>query len=308
MLNWVMFGALGLIWGSSFLLIKIGVVELGPFPLVAVRLGLAAIAFALLLAVLRRQLPRDAKTWRSLALIGLTNTFIPFLLITWGEQSIDSGLAGVLNGTVPLFSMVMAHYALTDDKIHFGKVVGLIGGFIGVVILALRSADPTQTNSLEGQVAIMLAALSYAFSAVYIRRNLRHVDSMTTAGVTLSIGAVYTVVVYGVLLTLGQLAPPPALSGISTNALLAVIVLALLNTFVAYILAFRLIRTWGASRSTTVTYLMPPVSLTLGIIFYNEAFDLRLVLAAALIIGGVLMANLWKPAPRSLPTPATAKS
>jgi drug/metabolite transporter (DMT)-like permease len=290
MINWLLFGLLGLIWGSSFLLIKVSVGEFGAFPLVAIRIGLASVAFIVTLIVMRRKLPTDLKTWLSLTFVGITNTALPFLLITWGEETIDSGLAGVLNGTVPLFSMVIAHFALADDKIHFGKIIGLIGGFAGVVLLALRSSDPSQQNSLEGQGAVLLAAVFYAISAVFIRRNLRHIEPMVTAGTTLTFGAVFTI-----LATLLFVRPLPDLTQISTQAIIAVITLGLLNTFVAYILYFHINYVWGASRSTTVTYLMPPVSLTLGILFYNEAFDIRLVIAAALIIGGVLMANLWKP-------------
>jgi drug/metabolite transporter (DMT)-like permease len=301
MLNWFLFGLLGLIWGSSFLLIKIAVDDFGPLPLVTVRLGLAAAAFVVVLLTVRRPLPRDRKTWLSLALLGLTNTTLPFLLITWGEQSIDSGLAGVLNAAVPLFSMVMAHFALQDDKMHFGKVFGLIMGFIGVVILALRTADPTHQNSVAGQVAVLLAGVSYAFSAVYLRRNLWHVESVVTAGTTLAFGAVYTLVAMLLLVN-----PLPTLAAIPSDAILAAVALGLLNTFIAYILFFRIIRAWGASRSTTVTYLMPPVSLTLGILFYGEVFDIRLVVAAVLIIGGVLMANLWKPAVRQAATASAA--
>lgn len=302
MLNWILFGLLGLIWGSSFLLIKIGVVDFGPFPLVATRVGLASIAFIITLLALRKPLPRDRRTWLILALIGLTNTALPFLLITWGEQTIDSGLAGVLNSTVPLFSVIIAHLALKDDKIHFGKIMGLIGGFTGVLILALRSADPTHVNSVWGQVAVVLAAICYAFSVVIIRANLRHLDSMVTAGTTITFGAIYTLIATFIIVH-----PLPNLSQLPVNSVIAVVVLGLLNTFVAYILNFRLIKAWGASRSTTVTYLMPPISLMLGILFGNEQFDIRLVIAAVLIIGGVLLANLWKPAnPRVVV--ATAKT
>jgi drug/metabolite transporter (DMT)-like permease len=300
MLNWILFGLLGLIWGSSFLLIKIGVGDFGAFPLVATRIGLAAVAFIITLIVLRKQLPRDRKTWLTLALIGLTNTALPFLLITWGEESIDSGLAGVLNSSVPLFSVIIAHFALKDDKIHLGKIIGLICGFAGVLILALRTSDPNHVNSIGGQVAVVLASVCYAFSVVVIRRNLRHLDSMVTAGTTLSFGAVYTI-----LATLLFVRPLPDFAQIPTNSIVAIVVLGLLNTFVAYILSFHLIKAWGASRSTMVTYLMPPVSLALGILFGNEQFDIRLVIAGVLIIGGVLLANLWKPKPTT-PQPVVA--
>src|SRR4051794_29723559 len=116
MKNWLMFGACGLIWGSSFLLIKIGVQELTPLQLVTGRIGLTAIAFIITLAALRKRIPFDRKTVILISLVGFLNTAVPFVLITWAEQHIDSGLAGVLNATVPLFSIVIAHLAIHDDK------------------------------------------------------------------------------------------------------------------------------------------------------------------------------------------------
>src|SRR5258708_14495488 len=182
MKNWLMFGLLGLIWGSSFLLIKIGVQELNAFELVSGRLGFTALAFALTLVIMRRPLPGDAKTAALLAVVGVTNTVIPFVLIKSGEQMIDSGLASVLNATTPLFSIVIAHLALADDRIHSGKILGLLAGFVGVIILASRSVDPNHPNPLLGQIAILIAAFFYAVSAVIIRRNLRHLEPTITAG------------------------------------------------------------------------------------------------------------------------------
>ena len=117
MKNWGMFWLLGLIWGSSFLLIKIAVDELGPLPLVAVRIGLAALVMGIFLWVTHRALPQGRTQRAALLFVGVMNTAVPFTLITWGEQDIDSGLATVLNATVPLFTLVFAHVALADERI-----------------------------------------------------------------------------------------------------------------------------------------------------------------------------------------------
>ncbi|MBN1965979.1 MAG: DMT family transporter, partial [Anaerolineae bacterium] len=136
---WAGFLTLGAIWGSSFLLIKIGVAEFTPLQLVAVRVGVAALAMLLTLFLTGRRFPQDWASRGKLMIVGLFNTAIPFFLITWGEQSIDSGLATVLNATVPLFSLVIAHFALSDERITSLKVVGLTSGFIGVMLLASRN-------------------------------------------------------------------------------------------------------------------------------------------------------------------------
>jgi drug/metabolite transporter (DMT)-like permease len=292
MKNWLMFGLLGLIWGSSFLLIKIGVQELNAFELVSGRIGFTALAFVITLVVMRKPLPRDAKTWALLAVVGVTNTVIPFVLITSGEQMIDSGLASVLNATTPLFSIVIAHLALADDRIHGGKILGLLAGFVGVIILASRSVDPNHPNPLPGQIAILIAAFFYAVSAVIIRRNLRHLEPTITAGTSIIIGAV---VVIAITLLIDH--PLPNLSALHSGPVLAVFALAILNTFIANIIYFTLISNWGASRTTMVTYLVPPLGLLLGALVDNEPIDIRLILGAVLIIGGVALANLRRPKP-----------
>ncbi|MEP7285020.1 MAG: EamA family transporter [Chloroflexota bacterium] len=287
MKNWLMFGVLGLIWGSSFLLIKIGVEELNAFELVTGRLGISALFFVFTLVALRKRIPTDRKTVLSLTLIGITNYALPFVLITWGEQRIDSGLAGVLNATTPLFSIVIAHLALADDKIRLGKILGLLAGFTGVVLLALRSVDPSHPNPIEGQIAILAAALSYAISAVIIRRNLRHLEPLVTAGTTNTIGAVVILI-----LTLLVVHPLVTLSALSVRVTLAVLILAFVNTFIAYIIYYALIADWGASRATMVTYVVPPISLLLGVLLNGEHFDIFLLAGAVLIVGGVVLANL----------------
>lgn len=296
---WAMFGGLGLIWGSSFLLIKIalapeGVVPsevglLDPLSLAAIRLTVAAVGFIALILLTRRKVPTDARTLRNLAIVGLFNNVIPFTLIPLGERSIDSGLATVLNATVPLFSVVIAHFALKDDKISLGKIFGLISGFAGVLLLATRSLDPSHPNPLPGQLAVIAASISYGAAAAYMRRTVRHVDPMTTACISISFGALIVLAV-----TILFVHPLPVFTTLQPSALRAVLALGALNTFIAYILFFTIINAWGASRTTMVTYLMPPIGLALGAIFEHEPIDWKLLIGTVLIVGGVALANLWR--------------
>ncbi|HRE47884.1 MAG TPA: DMT family transporter [Aggregatilineales bacterium] len=291
MFVWLMFLSVGAIWGSSYLLIKIGVNEFDPIALVALRLGIAAVCFAVMFLVTRRRFPRDPRTLGILALVGITNTALPFILITWGEKYIDSAIAGVLVATTPLFSLVIAHLALADDKITLGKLLGLIAGFTGIVLLATRTAGDGQ-NSILGQVAILGASASYGISSVIIKKTLKNVEPMTVAGVTLMVGGGASV-----LFMLLAVRPLPNLSLVSTGALLAVIILGVLNTYIAYVLFFRVIKAWSATRATMVTYIAPPFSIALGLLFGSERFDIRLIIGAVLIIGGVILANMWKDQP-----------
>jgi drug/metabolite transporter (DMT)-like permease len=299
MKNWLMFWSLGTIWGSSFLLIKVGVEDLGPLPLVSVRIGLAAVLMALFLWVTHRRWPQTRRERVALLYVGVMNTALPFTLITWGEQDIDSGLATVLNATVPLFTLVFAHFALADERITPQKVIGLITGFVGVAILASRHTASSSPNALSGQVAVLVASASYATSAVVIRRYLRRVDPFVIAGGSLMIGAITIITI-----TLLTVHPLPHAGDLHIKAVAAVLTLAVTNTVVAYFLFYHLIDVWNATRTTLVTYVMPPVGVTLGAIFLNETVDWKIVAGAALILGAIIVVNWHK---RRQPAPVVAE-
>jgi drug/metabolite transporter (DMT)-like permease len=295
---WLMFWGLGVIWGSSFFLIKIGVEELGPLPLVSVRIGLAALLMGAFLWLSKRKLPRTRREIIALLYVGVMNTAVPFTLITWGEQDIDSGLATVLNSTVPLFTLVFAHFALSDERISIQKIIGLGVGFVGIVLLASRNAESSSPNPLSGQVAVLAASMSYATSAIVIRRYLRRVDPFVTAGSSLIVGGVVIVTI-----TLLTVHPLPDVADLSTDVIAAVLTLATVNTVVAYFLFYQLFDVWGATRTTLVTYVMPPIGVTLGAIFLDETVDWKIVAGAALILTGIVAVNWHK---RRGPVPVVA--
>jgi drug/metabolite transporter (DMT)-like permease len=289
MKHWLMFWTLGVIWGSSFLLIKVGVEELGPLPLVSVRIGLAALLMGAYLWWSERKMPRTRREMLALLYVGVMNTALPFTLITWGEQDIDSGLATVLNSTVPLFTLVFAHFTLADERISFQKIIGLIVGFVGIVLLSSRNAESSSPNSFAGQVAVLAASMSYASSAIVIRRYLRRVDPLVTAGGSLMIGGVVIVT-----MTLLTVHPLPDVSGLSADTIAAILILATINTVIAYFLFYGLFDVWGATRTTLVTYVMPPIGVTLGAIFLDETVDWKIVAGAALILVGIVAVNWHK--------------
>ncbi|HEX3049436.1 MAG TPA: EamA family transporter [Aggregatilineaceae bacterium] len=291
MKNWGIFWALGLIWGSSFLLIKIAVDELGPLPLVSVRIGLAAVVMMVYLRVTHRGWPRNRQEAAALLFVGVANTALPFTLITWGEKDIDSGLATVLNATTPLFTLVIAHFGLSDERITPYKAAGLGLGFLGVVLLASRNTESSSPNPLLGQIAVLVASGFYALSAVTIRRYLRGVDRFAIAGYSLIVGGITMVVI-----TMLTVRPLPDVGDLGVDVVLAVITLALLNTVVAYFLFYHLLSTWGATRTSLVTYVMPPIGITLGAIFLDETIDWKIVVGAGMILGGIIAANwhMWR--------------
>src|SRR5512146_346990 len=188
--HWLIFILLGAIWSSSFMWIKIAVQEVGPITLVAFRVLFGLLFGIVVIFIQRARLPRSFKEWSPLLLLGITNVAIPFFLISWGEQSIDSAVAAILDATVPLFTILIAHVALHDDKITLWKTLGLLVGFAGVVVLMSKDIGAS-TGPLLGQGAVVLASAFYAGSSVYARKTTENVPAiLRSAGPLVSSTAV----------------------------------------------------------------------------------------------------------------------
>ena len=283
--DWAAFWTLGLIWGSSFLWIKIAVQDVGPFTLVGWRLLIGLLGLGVVLLVRRPTLPRDRRVLGMLALLGITNTALPFVLISWGEQSIDSAVASILNGTVPLFAMVIAHRSMAEERITASRLGGLLTGFLGVVILMAGEMGPAGVRQgVLGQAAVLTAAVLYAWSAVFARKNLHGQNPMVQAFLPL--------IVADLFIWTGAVAlEAPALVPTSSLTWLALLWLGLLGSCVAYLLYFYLLHSIGPTRAAMVTYVFPVVGLVLGVVFLQETVDLSLLLGAALVVVGILIVN-----------------
>jgi drug/metabolite transporter (DMT)-like permease len=283
MKDWLIFVLLGGIWSSSFLWIKIAVEEIGPVTLVALRVLFGLLFGLAVMAIGRVQLPRSFSDWRPLLILGIANVSIPFFLISWGEQSIDSAVAAILNATVPLFAIVVAHLALDDDKITLPKTVGLLMGFAGVVVLVSKDIGAS-TGSVLGQVAVVLASAFYAGSSVYARKSTKH-----THGILRSFGPLVssTAVMW--------LAVPIAESPLRLPSLpitwIALLWLGILGSGVAFVLAYHLIHSIGPTRTTMVTYLFPLGGVILGVGFLGEEPTWQLLAGAALVLASLAVAN-----------------
>ena len=282
--DWLAFVALGLAWGSSFLWIKIAVQETGPFTLVGLRLLFGILGLLLVVAYSRPAWPSERRMWAILGVIGVTNTAIPFVLISWGEVHIDSALAAVLNSTVPLFTMVIAHLALSDDRLTPSRLAGLLVGFGGIVVLLSRDLLSGSQNNLLGQGAVLLAAIFYAASSVYARREARGVSPIVHALVPLLV-ADATI----------WLVTPIVEAPISIPRLpltwLALAWLGLVGSCLAYLLFFYLLHSIGPTRTTLVTYIFPLVGVALGVIFLGELLDWHLFVGASLVVGSIAVVN-----------------
>ena len=282
--DWLAFIALGTVWGSSFLWIKIAVQEIGPFTLVAFRLLFGILGLLVVAAYVKPEFPRGWKILLILTLIGFTNNALPYVLISWGEQYIDSAVAAILNSTTPLFAMVFAHLFLGDDRLSVPRLVGILVGFSGIVILVSRDLGSGIELNLLGQLAVLLASFLYAGTSVFARRTTRGVAPVALALVPL----------LGADLFLWVLTPivesPFTLPAIPITWV-AVIWLGLMGTCVAFLLYYYLLHSVGPTRTTLVTYVFPLVGVILGVVFLNELLYWQLVVGGALIVGSIIIVN-----------------
>jgi drug/metabolite transporter (DMT)-like permease len=288
--SWGAFLLLGSIWGSSFLWIKIALDELAPFTLVGYRLLFGALGMLLVLLAIRPAFPKERKTWAMLALMGLTNTALPFVLISWGEIMIDSSVASILNSTTPLFTLVIAHFFLSDERMTIPRAIGLLLGFAGILLLFSRDVGLQGfQSSLIGQAAVLAAAISYAGSSVFARRSFREVPLLVQAAVPLFTADLF---IWGGALALESPLKIPELP----ITWLALVWLGLLGSCIAYLLYFYLINHEGSTRSTLVTYMFPVIGVALGVFFLEEQLDMRLIIGALMVVAGIGVVN-WRPRP-----------
>lgn len=282
--HWLVFLLLGAIWSSSFMWIKIAVQEIGPITLVAFRVLFGLLFGVVVIYVQRIRWPQTLKEWTPLLVLGISNIAIPFFLISWGEQSIDSAVASILNATTPLFTILIAHYLLHDDRMTAPKVLGLLMGFAGVVILMSKDIGGS-LGSVLGQFAIVLASAFYAGGAVYARQTTQEMPGiLRSAGPLLPA----TVVMWLATFLIESPVKSPQL-GITWIALLF---LGVLGSGFAFVLSYYLIHEIGPTRTSMVTYLFPLGGVILGVVFLDEQLSWQVAVGAVLIILSLVVANL----------------
>ncbi len=284
--HWIVFILLGLIWSTSFLWIKIGVREIGPMALVAWRMFFGAITAVAVAISQKVAWPRDWKTWGIFAILGPTSLAIPVFLISWGERTIDSAVASILNATVPLFTIVIAHFWLKDDKMTLQKILGLLVGFAGVVVLLSRDLTAGTHNSMIGQGAVLLAAIFYAGSAVFARKASHHVTGLARGTAPLITAALFMWIV-------GPIAERPFQIPTLPLTWIAVLWLGILGAGLAVLLYYYLIHEIGPTRATLVTYLYPVGGVFLGVVFLKEQLAWQILAGTGLIIVSLAVVN-WK--------------
>ena len=296
--DWLAFTLLSLIWGSSFLWIKIAVAEVGPFLLVALRLSLGILGLLAVAAFTRPAWPRERSVWLSLTFLGIINNAIPYVLISWGEKTVDSAVAAILNSSTPLFTMVIAHFLLSDDRMTRARLAGLLIGFTGILILFSRDTAGGFQGSQLGKGAILLAAVSYSFASVYARRTTKGFAPAVQAAAPL-LGA--NLILWGIT----PVAEAPLTFPSLPLTWLAIFWLGILGVSAAYFLFFYLLHSVGPTRTVLVTYTFPLVGVALGAIFLRERLDWHLLAGGALVLSSIILVNRKKIDQAKKPDPRT---
>jgi drug/metabolite transporter (DMT)-like permease len=266
---------LAVLWGGSFTLIKLAVASYPPATLVAIRVGLGG---AILAAIARRRgdrFPRDGRTWRALLVQGALQSAIPFTLISWGETRIDSGLAGVINATPPMFVFVISAVVLRRVPFAAAKLAGVLLGLAGVAVLAGLGAGSLARASGLAVLAVLGASLCYALGAIHGHRFDR-LPTFVTASGSLIMGSLLMIPASLVIDRPWTLAPAP-------RATLAVLALAVLSTAGGSLVFFRLLKTLGSLATTSNAYLRALCSVLLGVALLGEP------VTAGIVTGGLLV-------------------
>ncbi len=302
--QWLLFILLSLAWGASFLFIKLALNDLSPLMIGFVRLVIASVTMWIIAVATHRRPRFGRRTWLTLAAMGLFNNSLAFVLIPWGEQYISSSLAAILNSTVPLFTIVLAHFVVSDERLNNRRVGGLVIGFSGVVVLmapkgAASVSDLGNLDSLLGSLAVVVASICYAIATVIGRRNLRGEQPVLTSATQLTFGALWLL---PVALLSGDLLTLP---DVSTFTWLSMLWLGAVGSGLAYLIYFTLLREVGATQVVVVTYVLPFIGVALGVLLLNEPLTWSMIAGLVLILAGLIAIN-GVPGRRAKPQPSAA--
>ena len=283
----IQFALLALIWGSSFLFMKLALEGMSPAQVVAGRLGLGALTLVIVMVVTRRRWPRDRGFWARMLVVALLLCVVPFLLFAWAGQHIPSGLSSIYNATTPIMTMLVSLVVLPDERLTRMRTLGLLIAAAGVVLVAAPwtiTFDDGPT-SLLAQLACLGATLCYGLGIVAMRRLIRDrtEDATTIAAVQVSIGAIVAL----------ALVPFIGLSPMRLDAIviIGIVLLGALGTGVAYVWSTRVVQVWGATRASTVTYLTPLVGVVLGMLVLGERLHWNEPVGGVVVLLGVLLAQ-----------------
>lgn len=280
--NWFKFLVLGLIWGSSFFWIKIGLQEVGHFTVVFFRVFFAAIGLVLFFVITRKRLP--LQYWWIFLILGIFNVVLPFALVTWSETRISSGMASILNSTQPLATMVIAAIFIKEERITKRRILGLVLGISGVLVLMSNKLGSGSGNQVVGIIAMVVAVFCYGSSAVFARLNNSGLRPEDQALGQMLFGLL---MITPLMLTFES----PFILPVRPITYFAFAFLGLLGSFFAGITWYGLINEIGPSRASTIMYEAPFVGVILGALVLKEQVDWRLIAGGLLVLAAIFIVN-----------------
>ncbi len=281
---------LALIWGTSFLFIKVAVHDMSPTVLLLARSASGCLALAVIVRLMGR--PLFGEGWRtrvvSFAIMAVTNAVVPWIAIAWGEERISSGLASILNSTTTVWTAVLIYWVMPTERPSLVNYAGVLLGFSGVVVLVLPElAAHGLSGSFLGAMAVVVASLSYAINALYQRRKMRNVSVFEV-----SLGQLVATVIFAIPIA----APSLPQVHLAFSSMAAVIALGAGGTGIAYLLYYYVMNSLGAVRASGVTLLVPVTAVFWGVLLLGERLSLSTVAGMVVILSGIILINLRRSA------------
>jgi len=278
--EWALLITLAVLWGGSFFFNEIALTGVKPFTLVLARVLIAAVALNIIVLATGNRMPGSLKLWGSFLMMGLINNLVPFSLLSWGQIRISASLASILIATTPVWTVVFANFLTKDERMTPNKLVGLLFGLAGVVVMVGLDALQGLGGNVIAQLAVIGAAVMYALAGIYGKR-FSEIEPIVTATGQIT-GTALMMIPIALLVDRPWLLPFPGWD--VWGALLG---LGLLGTALAYVIYFRLLRTAGATNSLLVTFLVPVSAIILGTLLLGEHLNARQVAGMGLISLGL---------------------
>ncbi len=279
--EWGMLIILSLFWGGSFFFTEIALRDFQPFTLVFLRISIAACILVALVYLRGQCLPASVKTWMGYVLMGLINNAIPFSLIVWGQTRIESGVASILNATAPIFTVILAHFLTSDERLTLPKMSGVLCGFIGVYLMMMPELSDGFSWRGLGQVSVLGAAISYSFAGIFGKR-FKHIPAVVNSAGMLLCSSI-------IMLPLAIIIDAPWSVRPSFEALSALLGSAIISTVAAYLLYFYLLAVAGATNVLLVTFLIPISALLLGVGVLGEVIRISEYAGMGCIFMGLII-------------------
>lgn len=282
--NFLLLLLLSSLWGPSFLFIKVAVEHVEPFTITVFRVGIAALLLYTVLKFKKINLPEFGKIWKHFAVMAVFGSGLPFALFNIGEQYVSSSLAAILNGTVPLFTLIIAHFATKNDRLTKAKFYGAIIGFVGLLILVAPSLIGVKATFL-GIIAILAATTSYAIGFVYSKKHIIGIKPLVASTSQLFLATLF-------LLPLSLIFEnPSSIISAPNKAILSILGLSILGTAFAFIIFYKIIEVTSATYLSMVNYIVPIFGVILGIVVLGERLSWNSALGCLVILIGVMIAN-----------------